>query len=97
MSLITTPFDFHSSTVDVLRDADLRGKRAVVTGGASGIGVATARALASARASVVLAVRRPGDAAHVVEEMRRATGYPDISVRPWTWPTCDPSRHEWCR
>jgi NAD(P)-dependent dehydrogenase (short-subunit alcohol dehydrogenase family) len=82
MSLITTPFDFHSTTVDVLRDADLRGKRAVVTGGASGIGVATARALASAGASVVLAVRRPDDAAHVVEEMRRATGFPDISVAP---------------
>lgn len=36
---------------------DLSGRRAVVTGGASGIGVETARALAHAGADVVLAVR----------------------------------------
>src|SRR5271170_6994883 len=82
MSLLTTPFDFHSTAVDVLRGVDLRGKRAVVTGGAAGIGTATARALAGAGASVVLAVRRPGDAAAVVEDMRRATGCSDISIAP---------------
>ena len=37
---------------------ELTGKRAVVTGASSGIGAATARALASAGASVVLAARR---------------------------------------
>jgi NAD(P)-dependent dehydrogenase (short-subunit alcohol dehydrogenase family) len=54
----------------------------VVTGGAAGIGTATARALAGAGASVVLAVRRPGDAAAVVADMRRATGCSDISIAP---------------
>jgi NAD(P)-dependent dehydrogenase (short-subunit alcohol dehydrogenase family) len=80
MSLITTPFDFHSTAGEVLRGIDLRGKRVVVTGGAAGIGLATARALASAGASVMLAVRRPAEAASVVEEMRRATGCSGISA-----------------
>jgi len=82
MSLIATPFGFQTSAVDVLRGVDLRGKRALVTGGAAGIGAATARALAGAGASVVLAVRRPDDATPVLEETRRAAGCPDISVAP---------------
>src|SRR5277367_4368327 len=82
MSLIATPFGFQTSAVDVLRGVDLRGKRALVTGGAAGIGAATARALAGAGASVVLAVRRPDDATPVLEETRRSAGCPDISVAP---------------
>lgn len=54
---ITTPFSFTSTAADVVSGVDLRGKRAIVTGGASGIGVETARALASAGAEVTLAVR----------------------------------------
>src|SRR5688500_18270977 len=54
---ITTPFDRDSTTDDVLAGADLRGRRAIVTGAASGIGSETARALASAGAEVTLAVR----------------------------------------
>ncbi|ANY07868.1 SDR family NAD(P)-dependent oxidoreductase [Pseudonocardia sp. HH130630-07] len=42
---------------DVLAGADLTGRRAVVTGAASGVGLATARALAAAGAEVTLAVR----------------------------------------
>ena len=80
MSLITTPFGFHSTAADVIRGVDSAGKRVVVTGGAAGIGVETARALASAGASVVLAVRRPAQAGPVVEELRRSTGNPDIAV-----------------
>jgi NAD(P)-dependent dehydrogenase (short-subunit alcohol dehydrogenase family) len=56
---LMTPFGFASTADEVLVDVDLSGKRAVVTGAASGIGVETARALASAGAAVVLAVRRP--------------------------------------
>src|SRR5271154_7200972 len=82
MSLIATPVGFQTSAVDVLRGVDLRGKRALVTGGAARIGAATARALAGAGASVVLAVRRPDDATPVLEETRRAAGCPDISVAP---------------
>lgn len=52
MSRITTPFDARSTAAEVIAGTDLTGKNAVVTGGASGIGLETARALAS--------MRRPG-------------------------------------
>jgi NAD(P)-dependent dehydrogenase (short-subunit alcohol dehydrogenase family) len=55
--LITTPFGFTSTADEVLEGVDLAGKRAIVTGGASGIGFETARALAKAGADVTLAVR----------------------------------------
>lgn len=54
---ITTPFGPDSTAADVIAGVDLTGKRAVITGGASGIGVETARALAAAGARVTLAVR----------------------------------------
>ncbi|MBM2615451.1 SDR family NAD(P)-dependent oxidoreductase [Actinoplanes sp. LDG1-06] len=44
---------------DVLSGIDLTGKTAVVTGGASGIGRAAARALAAAGAHVIVPARRP--------------------------------------
>jgi NAD(P)-dependent dehydrogenase (short-subunit alcohol dehydrogenase family) len=57
MSRITTPFDAESTAADVVAGIDLTGRRAIVTGGSSGIGVETARALAGAGAEVTLAVR----------------------------------------
>ena len=48
-----------STASEVIDGVDLSGKRAIVTGAGSGIGTETARALASAGAEVVLAVRRP--------------------------------------
>src|ERR1700712_1785695 len=54
---ITTPFTPESTAADVIRGVDLSGKRAIVTGASSGIGVETARALASTGAEVTLAVR----------------------------------------
>ena len=42
---IVTPFGFTSTADDVIRGVDLAGKRAIVTGGASGIGIETARGL----------------------------------------------------
>lgn len=54
---ITTPFGFATTAAEVLDGVDLRGRRALVTGGASGIGVETARALAAAGADVTIAVR----------------------------------------
>ncbi|MEV7189739.1 SDR family NAD(P)-dependent oxidoreductase [Kitasatospora sp. NPDC093102] len=56
-ALITTPFGAASTARDVLGGVDLTGRRAVVTGGASGIGLETARALAASGAEVTLAVR----------------------------------------
>ena len=55
--MIRTPFGFSSTAADVVQGMDLAGRRAIVTGGSSGIGVETARALASAGAEVTLAVR----------------------------------------
>jgi NAD(P)-dependent dehydrogenase (short-subunit alcohol dehydrogenase family) len=54
---VSTPFGAESTAADVIAGVDLTGKRAIVTGGASGIGVATARALASSGGEVTLAVR----------------------------------------
>ncbi len=48
---------FESTTDDVLAGQDLSGKTAVVTGGTSGVGWETARALASAGAHVVITAR----------------------------------------
>lgn len=72
MSLIRTPFNFHSTAAEVIEHVDLSGKRAIVTGGASGIGIETARALVVAGADVTLAVRRPEAAAEIAAELRRA-------------------------
>ncbi|MDO8213519.1 SDR family NAD(P)-dependent oxidoreductase [Conexibacter sp. CPCC 206217] len=66
---ITTPFGFRSTAAEVAAGIDLRGKRAIVTGGASGIGVETARALAGAGAAVTLAVRDAEAGARVAAEI----------------------------
>ena len=71
---ITTPFGFHSTAAEVLTDVDLSGKRAIVTGAASGIGVETARALAGAGADVTLAVRNPHAGADIAAEITANTG-----------------------
>jgi NAD(P)-dependent dehydrogenase (short-subunit alcohol dehydrogenase family) len=52
-----TPFGFDSTAAEVIDGIDLRGRRAIVTGGSSGIGIETARVLALAGAEVTIAVR----------------------------------------
>jgi NAD(P)-dependent dehydrogenase (short-subunit alcohol dehydrogenase family) len=54
---ITSAFSWSTPASDVVAGHDLTGRRAIVTGAASGIGVETARALAEAGAEVTLAVR----------------------------------------
>jgi NAD(P)-dependent dehydrogenase (short-subunit alcohol dehydrogenase family) len=51
------PFGATTTAAEVVAGVDLAGRRAIVTGASSGIGVETARALASAGAEVTLAVR----------------------------------------
>jgi NAD(P)-dependent dehydrogenase (short-subunit alcohol dehydrogenase family) len=63
-------FGFHSTASDVIEDLSLVGKRAVVTGGASGIGRETARALFDAGASITIAVRDTTAAFAAVEDIR---------------------------
>ena len=50
-------FDRNTTAEEVARSVDLRGKRTVLTGASSGIGIETARALTLAGANVVLGVR----------------------------------------
>jgi NAD(P)-dependent dehydrogenase (short-subunit alcohol dehydrogenase family) len=52
-----------STAAEVLRGVDLSGKAAIVTGGYSGIGLETTRALAAAGAHVIVPARRPEAAA----------------------------------
>jgi NAD(P)-dependent dehydrogenase (short-subunit alcohol dehydrogenase family) len=54
----------------VIDGVDLHGRRAVVTGASSGIGVETVRALATAGADVTLAVRNTETGAAVAERLR---------------------------
>ncbi len=54
-SRITSRFDRNATAMDVVRGIDLSGKTALVTGGASGIGHATACALSAAGADVIVA------------------------------------------
>jgi NAD(P)-dependent dehydrogenase (short-subunit alcohol dehydrogenase family) len=54
---LTSPFGFDSTAAQVIEGIDLTGRRALVTGGASGIGLETARVLAHAGADVTIAVR----------------------------------------
>jgi NAD(P)-dependent dehydrogenase (short-subunit alcohol dehydrogenase family) len=79
---ITTPFGHDSTAAEVVEGVDLSGKRAIVTGAASGIGVETARALAGAGAAVTLAVRKTGDGEKVAADIRSSTGNEDVSVAP---------------
>jgi NAD(P)-dependent dehydrogenase (short-subunit alcohol dehydrogenase family) len=73
-NLITTRFGFDSTAAEVVAGIDLRGKRAIVTGSSSGIGVETARALATAGAEVTLAVRDTEAGAKTAAEITGTTG-----------------------
>jgi len=78
----TTPFGFHSTASEVIEGVDLTGKRAIVTGATSGIGVETARALASAGADVTLAVRNVEAGNRVAEEIAAKTGNSKVAAAP---------------
>lgn len=54
---IASPYNAHSTAVDVVRGLDLSGKTAIVTGGYSGLGLETTRALTKAGASVIIPAR----------------------------------------
>ncbi len=60
---VGSPFHAKSTGAEVLAGIDLSGKVAIVTGGYSGIGLETTRALAGAGAKVIVPVRDPAKAA----------------------------------
>jgi NAD(P)-dependent dehydrogenase (short-subunit alcohol dehydrogenase family) len=77
---ITTPFGAESTAMEVIAGVDLSGKRAIVTGASSGLGIETARALASAGAEVTLAVRELERGEQAADEIRESTGNRHKSV-----------------
>jgi NAD(P)-dependent dehydrogenase (short-subunit alcohol dehydrogenase family) len=79
---ISTPFTAQSTAAEVVAGIDLAGRRVIVTGGASGIGIETARALAGAGAEVTLAVRNTEAGQRTAEEIVATTGNKQVLVAP---------------
>ena len=69
-----------STAAEVIAGVDLSGKRAIVTGASSGIGVETARAVADAGAAVTLAVRNTQAGERVAAQIREGTGNGAVTV-----------------
>jgi NAD(P)-dependent dehydrogenase (short-subunit alcohol dehydrogenase family) len=78
--LITTQFGFDSTAAEVVEGIDLASRRAIVTGGSSGIGIETARALAGAGADVTLAVRNIGAGKRTAADITATTGNAAVHV-----------------
>lgn len=68
-----------TTTDDVLRGVDLTGRTVLVTGGTTGLGLETVRALASAGATVVLTARSDDKGRAAVDEIRAAVPGADVS------------------
>ncbi|MFC0440060.1 SDR family NAD(P)-dependent oxidoreductase [Kutzneria buriramensis] len=66
---IGTGFGATSTAAEVLAGIDLTGKLALVTGGYSGIGLETTRALVDAGARVIVPARRPDNARGALSEL----------------------------
>lgn len=73
-------FGRDTTTNEVLEGIDLTGKLALVTGGTSGIGEETARALASKGARVVITARDAVKGEEVAKRIRESTGNPNVEV-----------------
>ena len=80
MTRIANDFTDRTTALEVVEGIDLSGRRAVVTGGGSGIGVETARALAHAGARVTLAVRDTITAEQVAADIAMTSGRQDVEV-----------------
>ena len=74
---VGSPFGYRSRALEVVEGIDLSAKQVVVTGGYSGIGTETVRALAAAGAKVIVGARRTGQAEDV---LRTVEG--DIAILP---------------
>ena len=77
----TTSYGAATTAAEIVTDVDLHGRRAIVTGASSGIGVETARALASANAEVTLAVRDLAAGQRTAADITAATGNSAVYAR----------------
>ena len=77
---IASPFGHGTQAPEVIKGIDLTGKTAIVTGAASGIGIETARALASAGARVIMPVRSREAGEKVAADIRSSTGNKSVEV-----------------
>jgi NAD(P)-dependent dehydrogenase (short-subunit alcohol dehydrogenase family) len=73
-------FDGKTTADEVLEGIDLRGRVALVTGGSSGLGAESGRALAAHGAAVVLTGRDVAKTEGVADGIRAATGNAAVSV-----------------
>ncbi len=72
-SPIPSGFGMRSTTNDVIAGIDLSGKTVLVTGGYSGLGLETVRAIAGAGATVIVGARRPDAAAADLQGIANVT------------------------
>jgi len=68
---IGSGFGYRSTAAEVLEGIELGGRLAIVTGGYSGLGLETVRALSGAGAEVIVPARRPEHAAEVLAGIER--------------------------
>ena len=66
---IQSGFGAKTPALDVVKEIDLTGKNAIVTGGYSGIGIETVRALSSVGAKVTVPARRPDAAREALSDV----------------------------
>jgi NAD(P)-dependent dehydrogenase (short-subunit alcohol dehydrogenase family) len=72
---LATAFRYRTTATEVIADRDLAGKAAIVTGGYSGLGLETVKALAAAGVAVTVPARRPDAATAVLVDV------PGVTVR----------------
>jgi NAD(P)-dependent dehydrogenase (short-subunit alcohol dehydrogenase family) len=80
VTLLKTPFGFSSTAAQVAAGVDLAGRKAIVTGASSGIGLETARALARTGAEITLAVRDIAAGERAAEAIAASTGNKALHV-----------------
>ena len=71
---VTSTFTREATALEVISGHDLSGQTALITGGASGIGLETTRALLSAGARVLVAVRDPARAQEALAGLKAPAG-----------------------
>jgi len=80
MARITAGLSPFTDAAEIAEDHDLSGRTAVVTGGATGIGIETAKALAAAGAEVTLAVRNKQAGEKAAAEINADIGAERVKV-----------------